>query len=109
VLKEVQSGRFARQWIRENVSGRPNYQKLLNADMEHPIEKVGASLRARMPWLQEKRPRVVASKPGAAPGKRAAAAGKRATPTGKRAPKRAAGRVARRARQESAAAARHAQ
>ena len=55
VLKEVQSGKFARQWIKENQSGKPNYQKLLAADIDRPIEKVGAQLRARMPWLQETR------------------------------------------------------
>jgi len=55
VLKEVQSGRFARQWIRENAAGRPNYRKLLDADINRQIEKVGARLRARMPWLNEKR------------------------------------------------------
>jgi ketol-acid reductoisomerase len=55
VLKEVQSGKFARQWIRENAEGRVNYHKLLSADIDRQIEKVGASLRARMPWLQEKR------------------------------------------------------
>jgi ketol-acid reductoisomerase len=55
VLKEVQSGKFARQWLRENAQGKANYQKLLSADMNRQIEKVGASLRARMPWLQEKR------------------------------------------------------
>jgi len=55
VLKEVQSGKFARQWIRENAEGRVNYKKLLSEDIDRQIEKVGASLRARMPWLQEKR------------------------------------------------------
>ncbi|HXN80643.1 MAG TPA: ketol-acid reductoisomerase [Steroidobacteraceae bacterium] len=55
VLKEVQSGKFARQWIRENAEGRGTYQKLLDEDIDRQIEKVGASLRARMPWLQEKR------------------------------------------------------
>jgi ketol-acid reductoisomerase len=55
VLKEVQSGRFARQWIKENATGRANYQKLLSEDVDRQIEKVGASLRARMPWLNEKR------------------------------------------------------
>src|SRR5580658_5385168 len=55
VLKEVQSGRFARQWIRENAEGRPNYQRLLKEDVSRQIEKVGAALRARMPWLQEQR------------------------------------------------------
>ena len=56
VLKEVRSGRFARQWIRENAQGRPNYQKLLAEDTDRQIERVGATLRARMPWLQQKRP-----------------------------------------------------
>ncbi len=55
ILREVQSGKFARQWIRENAEGRPNYQKLLAADIDRQIEKVGASLRARMPWLNERR------------------------------------------------------
>ena len=55
VLKEVQSGKFARQWIRENESGKANYQKLLAADIDRQIEKVGASRRARMPWLNERR------------------------------------------------------
>ena len=55
VLKEVQNGKFARQWIKENAAGKANYQKLLRADIAHPIEKVGAALRGRMAWLQEKR------------------------------------------------------
>jgi ketol-acid reductoisomerase len=55
VLKEVQSGKFARQWLKENASGKSNYNRLLHADIDRQIEKVGASLRARMPWLQEKR------------------------------------------------------
>jgi ketol-acid reductoisomerase len=55
VLKEVQSGKFARQWIKENETGKGNYQKMLAEDMNRQIEKVGASLRARMPWLNEKR------------------------------------------------------
>jgi ketol-acid reductoisomerase len=55
VLKEVQSGKFARQWIKENQTGKVNYQKMLAADIDRQIEKVGASLRARMPWLNERR------------------------------------------------------
>jgi ketol-acid reductoisomerase len=55
VLKEVQSGKFARQWIKENETGKANYQKMLAADIDRQIEKVGASLRARMPWLNERR------------------------------------------------------
>jgi ketol-acid reductoisomerase len=55
ILREIQSGRFARQWIAENKSGRANYQRMLDADLKHPIEKVGAALRARMPWLNQAR------------------------------------------------------
>jgi ketol-acid reductoisomerase len=53
ILKEIQDGKFARQWISENKKGAKKYQKMLKADMKHPIEKVGAKLRARMPWLEE--------------------------------------------------------
>jgi len=55
VLKEVQTGKFARQWIEEKASGGKNYRKLLEQDVGHPIEKVGAALRARMPWLNDRR------------------------------------------------------
>jgi len=52
VLRDIQTGKFARSWIRENNGGRKKYNKILKADLSHPIEKVGASLRARMPWLE---------------------------------------------------------
>jgi ketol-acid reductoisomerase len=52
ILAEIQQGKFARQWIAENKSGRRKYSKLLKADLAHSIEKVGAQLRARMPWLE---------------------------------------------------------
>lgn len=55
ILKEIQSGKFARQWIRESESGAKNYRNLLKQDLRHPIEKVGEKLRARMPWLKEAR------------------------------------------------------
>ncbi len=55
ILKEIQDGRFARQWIKEYASGRRTYKKLLKQDLSRPIEKVGATLRARMPWLNERR------------------------------------------------------
>ena len=41
--------------IRENATGGKRYQKLLKRDIQHPIEKVGARLRARMPWLNDRR------------------------------------------------------
>ena len=55
ILKEIQSGKFARQWIGEHQSGAKNYQRLLKQDLRHPIEKVGAKLRERMPWLKDTR------------------------------------------------------
>lgn len=52
VLADIQSGAFARDWISENQSGKQRYAQLLKADLDHPIEKTGADLRARMSWLQ---------------------------------------------------------
>jgi ketol-acid reductoisomerase len=55
ILKEIQTGKFARQWIAENKSGLKKYNKLMKADLNHKIEKVGAKLRERMPWLSEEK------------------------------------------------------
>ncbi len=52
VLAEIQSGEFAREWIAEYQSGCQNYRRLQKADCSHPVEAVGAELRASMPWLQ---------------------------------------------------------
>ena len=52
VLKEIQDGTFAKEWTAEYAAGLPNYKALKQRDLDHPIEKVGAALRARMPWLQ---------------------------------------------------------
>lgn len=52
VLKDIQSGNFARDWILENQAGKPRYTAMLNADRNHPIEKTGAALRERMAWLK---------------------------------------------------------
>ncbi|WP_266156261.1 ketol-acid reductoisomerase [Dyella silvatica] len=51
VLTDIQDGTFARNWIAEHQAGLPNYQRLKQADLDHPIEQVGSKLRARMPWL----------------------------------------------------------
>ncbi len=53
ILDEIRKGVFARAWIKENAGGRPEYNRLMQADLAHPIEKVGADLRARMSWLNE--------------------------------------------------------
>jgi ketol-acid reductoisomerase len=52
ILKEVQTGEFAREWILENMANKPVYKKLKKAGAEHPIEKVGKELRAMMSWLK---------------------------------------------------------
>jgi len=53
VLTDIQDGTFARNWIAENENGMPEFKRLMNADLEHPIEKVGADLRGRMDWLED--------------------------------------------------------
>jgi ketol-acid reductoisomerase len=53
VLNDIQDGTFARNWIAENEAGMPEFKRMMNADLEHPIEKVGADLRSRMDWLQD--------------------------------------------------------
>lgn len=52
ILKEIQNGIFAREWILENQVGRPVFNALLKQDEEHLIEKVGKILRKMMPWLK---------------------------------------------------------
>lgn len=52
VLKDIQDGTFARNWIKETADGQKEYKRLMNADLEHPIEKVGATLRGQMDWLE---------------------------------------------------------
>jgi ketol-acid reductoisomerase len=53
LLKEIKSGKFAREWIKENELGRPNFNKLLQAGDEHRIEQVGKELRNMMPWMRK--------------------------------------------------------
>jgi ketol-acid reductoisomerase len=53
VLTEIQNGTFAKEWIAEYQGGLKNYKRLLEADLDQKIEKVGRELRSRMSWLQE--------------------------------------------------------
>ena len=55
ILKEIQKGKFAKQWIKENAGGRKEYNRLMQADLDHQLERVGKQLRARMPWLEQGR------------------------------------------------------
>ncbi len=53
-LKDIQSGKFARDWVKEYQSGYKRYNALLAAGQKHPIEKVGERLRAMMPWMKRR-------------------------------------------------------
>ncbi len=55
ILDEIQSGQFADEWIKENKSGRPNYNKLLKDGETHPIEDIGQTLRSMMTPLFKKK------------------------------------------------------
>ena len=52
ILREVQDGSFAREWILENQTGRPVYNALMREEAAHLIEEVGKQLRAMMPWIE---------------------------------------------------------
>ena len=51
ILKEIQSGKFAKEWIAESESGRNNFNALRKAGADHQIELVGKNLRSMMPWI----------------------------------------------------------
>ena len=51
ILKQVQSGEFAKEWIEENRKGRPNFNKMRTECDQHQIEQVGEKLRKMMPWI----------------------------------------------------------
>jgi ketol-acid reductoisomerase len=51
VLADIQSGRFARDWVLENLAGQPSFKAMRRRAAEHPIEEVGERLRGMMPWI----------------------------------------------------------
>ena len=53
ILKEVQSGKFAREWMRENRRGRPHFSKLRQTDENHKVEVIGRQLRDMMTWMKK--------------------------------------------------------
>ncbi len=53
ILKEIQDGSFAREWILENQAGRPSFNASKRHEAAHPIEEVGKKLRGMMPWMKE--------------------------------------------------------
>jgi ketol-acid reductoisomerase len=54
ILKEIQDGTFAKNFILENQAGKPSFQAMRRAGAEHQIEAVGRELRGMMPWLKSK-------------------------------------------------------
>ena len=61
ILSEIQDGTFVQRWVAEYDAGLPNYKKFQQADLDHPIEKVGRELRAKMQWLQQNAPQTAAT------------------------------------------------
>ena len=55
ILKDIQSGKFAEEWISEYRSGMPRFSQLRQEEQDHPVEKVGERLRSMMPWLAQDR------------------------------------------------------
>jgi len=53
ILKEIQTGAFAKEFIVENLVGRPTFEKFREREREHPIEEVGKRLRDMMSWIRE--------------------------------------------------------
>jgi len=55
ILDDIQSGRFATEWMQENTAGQPSFKAMRRREAEHPIEEIGAKLREMMPWISEAR------------------------------------------------------
>jgi len=53
VLREIQEGTFARNWILENQAGRPNFMSRRRIEAAHPVETVGRELRSMMSWSKK--------------------------------------------------------
>ena len=56
-LERIESGKFAKEWIKEYQNGCKNFNEIRKAEANHPIEKVGERLRATMSWLKQKKPK----------------------------------------------------
>jgi ketol-acid reductoisomerase len=68
ILGEIRDGSFAEEWIAEDEAGRPRFAELRNAGRNHPIEKVGATLREMMPFISSGKQKVADASGGAAEG-----------------------------------------
>ena len=54
ILKDIQTGKFASEWINENMVGRPTFNTVVRKEKDHPIEVVGSRLRGMMPWIEDR-------------------------------------------------------
>jgi len=64
ILEEIQSGKFADEWVAESESGRANYKRLQQEGKDHPIELVGGRLRNMMPWISAGKSKVAEASGG---------------------------------------------
>ena len=55
ILEEIQTGRFAKEFVAENQTGAPSIKAMRRISQKHQIEEVGERLRGMMPWIQENR------------------------------------------------------
>ena len=53
ILKEIQTGQFAREFVLESQAGNPGFNAIRRREAEHPIEEVGKDLRAMFSWLKK--------------------------------------------------------
>jgi ketol-acid reductoisomerase len=53
ILREIQTGAFAKEFVLENMSGRSNFLAMRRLDTEHPVEQVGGEMRAMRSWLKK--------------------------------------------------------
>ncbi|MEM1222899.1 MAG: ketol-acid reductoisomerase [Verrucomicrobiota bacterium] len=54
ILKDIQTGKFTKNWVKEYAAGNPNYNKFIEEGQNHEIEKTGQRLRALMPWVKKR-------------------------------------------------------
>mgnify|MGYP005688369795 FL=1 len=54
ILKDIQSGKFTKNWVNEYKAGLPKYKQFIKDGQNHPIEKTGERLRSLMPWVKKR-------------------------------------------------------
>ena len=54
ILKDIQTGKFTKNWVNEYKAGLPKYKRFIKDGQNHPIEKTGERLRSLMPWVKKR-------------------------------------------------------